>query len=74
MHHFDLKDGALHAEGVPLELIRTAGAVGVALDLALVTDLDPLGEAIDAGLGLFAGAVHIGTLDLVRERQLTAEL
>ncbi|MGK5442304.1 methionine synthase [Micromonospora sp. URMC 105] len=44
------------APDVPLELIRSAGAVGVALDLALVTDLDPLGEAIDAGLGLFAGA------------------
>ncbi|MEU6077051.1 methionine synthase [Micromonospora sp. NPDC047074] len=45
------------APDVPLELIRSAGAVGVALDLALVTDLDPLGEAIDAGLGLLAGAV-----------------
>ena len=45
------------APDVPLELIRAAGAVGVALDLGLVTDLDPLGEAIDAGLGLFAGAV-----------------
>ncbi|WBB82043.1 methionine synthase [Micromonospora sp. WMMD882] len=44
------------APDVPLELIRTAGAAGVALDLALVTDLDPLGEAIDAGLGLLAGA------------------
>ncbi|WNM40731.1 methionine synthase [Micromonospora halotolerans] len=44
------------APDVPLELIRTAGAVGVALDLALVTDLDPLGEAIDAGFGLLAGA------------------
>ncbi|MFJ6195559.1 methionine synthase [Micromonospora sp. NPDC092111] len=44
------------APDVPLELIRTAGAVGVALDLALVTDLDPLGEALDAGLGLLAGA------------------
>ncbi|RZU73854.1 cobalamin-independent methionine synthase catalytic subunit [Micromonospora kangleipakensis] len=44
------------APDVPLELIRTAGAVGVALDLGLVTDLDPLGEAIDAGLGLLAGA------------------
>ncbi|MFR9775913.1 methionine synthase [Micromonospora sp. MS34] len=44
------------APDVPLELIRGAGAVGVALDLGLVTELDPLGEAIDAGLGLLAGA------------------
>ncbi|MEV6815168.1 methionine synthase [Micromonospora sp. NPDC051296] len=44
------------AADVPLELIRSTGAVGVALDLSLVTDLDPLGEAIDAGLGLLAGA------------------
>jgi methionine synthase II (cobalamin-independent) len=44
------------APDVPLDLIRTAGAVGVALDLGLVTDLDPLGEAIDAGLGVLAGA------------------
>ncbi|MEU4482290.1 methionine synthase [Micromonospora sp. NPDC023966] len=44
------------APDVPLELIRTAGAVGVALDLELITDLDPLGEVLDAGLGLLAGA------------------
>ncbi|MEV0156411.1 methionine synthase [Micromonospora sp. NPDC050686] len=44
------------ARDVPLELIRTTGAVGVALDLSLLRDLDPLGEAIDAGLGLLAGA------------------
>ncbi|SCE66887.1 methionine synthase [Micromonospora mirobrigensis] len=45
------------APDVPLELLRSAGAVGVALDLSLVRDLDPLGEALDAGLGLLAGAV-----------------
>ncbi|MFF5171375.1 methionine synthase [Micromonospora sp. NPDC000089] len=45
------------APDVPLELIRSAGAVGVALDLGLVKDLDPLGEALDAGFGLLAGAV-----------------
>jgi hypothetical protein len=44
------------APDVPLELIRSAGAAAVALDLDLVERLDPLGEAIDAGLGLLAGA------------------
>jgi methionine synthase II (cobalamin-independent) len=44
------------APDAPLELFRTAGAAAVALNLDLVSDLDPLGEAIDAGLGLFAGA------------------
>ncbi|MET7878497.1 methionine synthase [Micromonospora profundi] len=44
------------APEVPLELIRSTGAVAVALDLSLITELDPLGEAIDAGLGLLAGA------------------
>jgi methionine synthase II (cobalamin-independent) len=45
------------APDVPLPVIRDAGAAAVSLDLGLVTDLDPLGEALDAGLGLFAGAV-----------------
>lgn len=44
------------ARDVPLELVRSAGAVAVAFDLDLVDRLDPVGEAIDAGLGLFAGA------------------
>jgi hypothetical protein len=44
------------APDVPLEVIRSAGAAAVGLDLDLVEKLDPLGEAVDAGLGLFAGA------------------
>ncbi|HET8657702.1 MAG TPA: methionine synthase [Micromonosporaceae bacterium] len=45
------------APGVPVALLRDAGAAAVGLDLDLVGPLDPLGEALDAGLGLFAGAV-----------------
>jgi hypothetical protein len=37
--------------------MREAGAVAVAVDLSLVGKLDPLGEVLDAGIGLFAGAV-----------------
>jgi methionine synthase II (cobalamin-independent) len=44
------------ASDVPVPLLREAGAVGVALDLSLGPALDPLGEALDAGFGLFAGA------------------
>lgn len=44
------------ADGVPLQVVRDAGAAAVGLDLALVTELDPVGEALEAGLGLFAGA------------------
>ncbi|MGC9666243.1 methionine synthase [Planosporangium sp. 12N6] len=44
------------APAVPVDLVRTAGAAAVALDLSLLDDLDPLGEALDAGLGLVAGA------------------
>ena len=45
------------APEAPVGLFRDAGAVAVALDLDQVTDLDPLGEALDAGVGLLAGAV-----------------
>jgi methionine synthase II (cobalamin-independent) len=45
------------APDLPLQVVRDAQAAAVALDLALLKDLDPLGEAIEAGLGLFAGAV-----------------
>lgn len=43
------------ASDAPVGLFREAGATGVALDLDLVTDIDGLGEVLDAGLGLFAG-------------------
>ena len=45
------------APDVPLQVVRDAGAAAVGFDLGLLEDLDPLGEAIEAGLGLFAGAV-----------------
>jgi hypothetical protein len=41
----------------PVRLARAAGATGIAVDLAHVSDLDELGEALDAGFGLLAGAV-----------------
>ncbi|MBM2617468.1 methionine synthase [Actinoplanes sp. LDG1-06] len=44
------------APSVPLQVFRDARAAAVALDLSLLKDLDPLGEALEAGLGLFAGA------------------
>ncbi|GIE93775.1 methionine synthase [Paractinoplanes rishiriensis] len=44
------------APSVPLQVVRDAAAAAVALDLSLVKDLDPVGEAIEAGLGLFVGA------------------
>ena len=45
-----------YAADAPVALAREAGAAGVALDLSLGPALDPLAEALDAGLGLFAGA------------------
>ena len=46
------------APDVPLALLREAGAAALAIDLTLVSDLalDTLGEAIDAGTALVAGA------------------
>jgi methionine synthase II (cobalamin-independent) len=44
--------------GPPVALVARTGARAVSIDLGMVTDLDPLGEAIDAGIGLFAGAAE----------------
>jgi hypothetical protein len=45
------------APDVPLQIVRDARAAAVALDLSLLKDLDPMGEFLEAGFGLFAGAV-----------------
>lgn len=47
------------APDVPVALLREAGADAIALDLALVgsTQNDALGEAVDAGLSLWLGAL-----------------
>jgi methionine synthase II (cobalamin-independent) len=47
------------AARVPFELIRQSGAAAVMADLALLErrDYDALGEALELGLGLFAGVV-----------------
>ncbi|TDU04052.1 cobalamin-independent methionine synthase catalytic subunit [Streptomyces sp. 846.5] len=47
------------APGVPLALLRRAGASAVSLDMALLTerDDDEIGEAVEAGTLLFAGVV-----------------
>lgn len=45
------------APDVPLQVVRDSTAAAVSLDMSLVTDLDPLGETIEAGLGVFAGVV-----------------
>jgi hypothetical protein len=42
------------ARDAPVGLLRSAGAAAVGLDLSLLTDLDPIGEAVEDGAGLFA--------------------
>jgi hypothetical protein len=44
------------APDVPVRLLAESGAAALALDLDHVADLDALGEALDQGLGLVAGA------------------
>jgi hypothetical protein len=48
------------APGVPLKLLPAAGVCGVGFDLALLDNLDALGELIDAGVGIFAGVSLTG--------------
>ncbi len=58
------------APDVPLDLLRTAGATGIALDLSLVTSpdaLDSLGQQIDGGMGIFAGVSGPAPADTVRD-------
>jgi Cobalamin-independent synthase, Catalytic domain len=54
--------GLVHccAAGAPFLLIRDSGAHAVYLDLSLLRrgDEDPLAEAVEAGTGIFAGAVQ----------------
>ena len=50
------------APETPVALLRAAGATGISLDLELLDAndpkaIDPLGEALDAGVGLFAGVL-----------------
>lgn len=53
------------ARGVPYSLLRAAGAKAISVDLALVPerDDDEVGETIDAGVGLFLGAVASAAAD-----------
>ena len=51
------------ASDVPLQVFRDSRAAAVALDLSLIKDLDPVGEAIEAGVGLFAGVAPTSPVD-----------
>lgn len=66
------------ARDVPIELLRSAGATAVALDLDLIERraewLDPLGAALDAGLGLLAGVAPPLPASAGRDRPSSAWL
>ena len=70
------------AAGVPIALLRAAGADAIALDAALLgrAEYDPLGEVLEAGTSLWLGVLPSTdaaiTLDTAREpiRRLWAEL
>ncbi|MEV0126858.1 methionine synthase [Dactylosporangium sp. NPDC050688] len=58
------------APDVPLDLLRTAGATAVALDLSLVStpeQLDALGQQLDEKMGLFAGVSGRSPATTVRD-------
>ncbi|WP_327005915.1 methionine synthase [Dactylosporangium sp. NBC_01737] len=55
------------APDVPFSLLREAGAMAVALDLSLLSDLDALGEQVDAGMGVFAGVSGPSPAGVVRD-------
>lgn len=45
------------AADVPIELLRNAGADAVSIEAALISDLDVLGEAVEAGVSLWLGVL-----------------
>jgi methionine synthase II (cobalamin-independent) len=45
------------AADVPVAMLRDAGADAISIDATLVTDLDVLGETIDAGVSLWLGVL-----------------
>ncbi len=50
------------APAVPVRLLRDSGVAGISLDVSLLdldssADLDPIGEAVEAGIGFILGAV-----------------
>ena len=47
----------------PLQVLRDAKAAAVAFDLSLLKDLDPVGEAVEGGVGLFVGAAPTRPVD-----------
>lgn len=58
------------APDVPLDLLRTAGAAAIALDLSLVSTpeaLDALGQQIDDKVGIFAGVSGPSPATTVRD-------
>jgi hypothetical protein len=55
------------APSVPLSLLRESGAMAVALDISLLSDLDAFGEQVDAGMGVFAGVSGPSPAGVVRD-------